>query len=57
MVGPGHYVRVTPTISWSWNLEGAPAGDTWYEAPHRPPARVRGASTATASRTYAFCRR
>ena len=32
MVGSGHYVRVTPTISWSWNLEGAPAGDTWYEA-------------------------
>jgi pyridoxamine 5'-phosphate oxidase family protein len=32
MVGPGHYVRVTPTISWSWNLEGAPAGDTWCEA-------------------------
>ena len=32
MVGPGPYVRVTPTISWSWNLEGAPAGDTWYEA-------------------------
>jgi pyridoxamine 5'-phosphate oxidase family protein len=32
MVGPGHYVRVTPTISWSWNLEGAPAGDTWYKA-------------------------
>ena len=32
MVGPGHYVRVTPTVSWSWNLEGAPVGDTWYEA-------------------------
>ena len=32
MVGPGHYVRVNPTISWSWNLEGAPVGDTWYEA-------------------------
>jgi pyridoxamine 5'-phosphate oxidase family protein len=32
MVGPGHYLRVTPTISWSWNLEGAPAGDTWYES-------------------------
>jgi integrase/recombinase XerD len=30
---------------------------TNVEAPHRPPARVRGASTATASRTYAFCRR
>jgi pyridoxamine 5'-phosphate oxidase family protein len=34
MVGPGHYVRVTPTISWSWNLEAAPIGDSWYE-PHR----------------------
>ena len=32
MVGPGLYVRVTPKISWSWNLEGAPVGDTWYEA-------------------------
>lgn len=32
MVGPGHYVRITPTISWSWNMEGAPAGDTWYPA-------------------------
>jgi pyridoxamine 5'-phosphate oxidase family protein len=34
MVGPGHYVRVTPTITWSWNLDGAPAGDTLYET-HR----------------------
>jgi pyridoxamine 5'-phosphate oxidase family protein len=32
MVGPGHYLRITPTISWSWNLEGAPAGDTWYDS-------------------------
>jgi pyridoxamine 5'-phosphate oxidase family protein len=32
MVGPGHYMRITPTISWSWNMEGVPAGDTWYEA-------------------------
>jgi len=32
MVGPGHYVQVTPTTSWSWNLEGAPVGDSWYEA-------------------------
>jgi pyridoxamine 5'-phosphate oxidase family protein len=32
IVGPGHYVRITPTISWNWNLEGAPVGDTWYEA-------------------------
>jgi pyridoxamine 5'-phosphate oxidase family protein len=31
MVGPGIYVRITPTISWSWNLAGNPAGDTWYE--------------------------
>lgn len=27
MVGPGHYLKITPKISWSWNL----AGDTWYE--------------------------
>lgn len=31
MVGPGIYVRITPTISWSWNLAGEPAGETWYE--------------------------
>jgi pyridoxamine 5'-phosphate oxidase family protein len=31
-VGPGHYLRIQPAVSWSWNLEGAPAGDTWYEA-------------------------
>jgi len=22
--GPGHYMRITPTVSWSWNLEGRP---------------------------------
>jgi pyridoxamine 5'-phosphate oxidase family protein len=31
MVGPGWYARITPTISWSWNMAGEPAGDTWYE--------------------------
>ena len=31
MVGPGYYVRITPTVSWSWNLEGAPVGHDWYE--------------------------
>jgi pyridoxamine 5'-phosphate oxidase family protein len=20
--GPGHYLRITPTVSWSWNLDG-----------------------------------
>ncbi len=30
MVGPGTYMRITPTVSWSWNLGGEPAGDTWY---------------------------
>jgi pyridoxamine 5'-phosphate oxidase family protein len=34
MVGPGWFVRITPTLSWSWNLTGEPAGETWYE-PHR----------------------
>jgi pyridoxamine 5'-phosphate oxidase family protein len=32
MVGPGFYARVTPTVSWSWNMVGEPAGDTWYPA-------------------------
>jgi pyridoxamine 5'-phosphate oxidase family protein len=32
LVGPGYYLRVTPTISWSWNMAGEPAGETWYEA-------------------------
>jgi pyridoxamine 5'-phosphate oxidase family protein len=32
MVGPGVYMRITPTISWSWNMAGDPVGDTWYEA-------------------------
>jgi pyridoxamine 5'-phosphate oxidase family protein len=22
--GPGQYMRITPTVSWSWNLEGRP---------------------------------
>ncbi|PXX61587.1 pyridoxamine 5'-phosphate oxidase family protein [Nocardia tenerifensis] len=34
MVGPGHYLRITPVQSWSWNLAGAPAGDEWYENRH-----------------------
>lgn len=32
LVGPGHYSRITPLVSWSWNMAGVPAGDTWYEA-------------------------
>jgi PPOX class F420-dependent enzyme/OxyR family protein len=32
LVGPGIYLRITPTISWSWNMAGEPVGDTWYEA-------------------------
>jgi pyridoxamine 5'-phosphate oxidase family protein len=31
MVGPGIFLRITPTISWSWNLAGEPAGNSWYE--------------------------
>ena len=30
IVGPGIYMRITPTISWSWNMAGQPVGDTWY---------------------------
>ena len=31
MVGPGHFLRITPTISWSWNMAGEPVGESWYE--------------------------
>jgi pyridoxamine 5'-phosphate oxidase family protein len=31
MVGPGIYMRITPAISWTWNMERAPVGETWYE--------------------------
>ena len=31
MVGPGLFLRITPTISWSWNMAGEPVGDSWYE--------------------------
>lgn len=32
MVGPGHFMRITPAVSWSWNMEGEPVGDSWYES-------------------------
>jgi pyridoxamine 5'-phosphate oxidase family protein len=32
LVGPGVYTRITPAVSWSWNLAGEPVGDTWYES-------------------------
>ena len=39
LVGPGLYSRITPTVSWSWNLAGEPAGERWYDAKrtvHKP---------------------
>jgi pyridoxamine 5'-phosphate oxidase family protein len=30
MIGPGSYIRITPTVSWSWNMAGEPAGEDWY---------------------------
>jgi len=32
MVGPGFYVRITPSMSWTWNMAGEPVGETWYES-------------------------
>jgi len=43
MIGPGVFLRVTPTVSWSWNLEAAPVGRTWYPSRrtvHPPPDAV-----------------
>ena len=30
--GPGIYMRITPEISWSWNLDGRPYGDDALQA-------------------------
>jgi pyridoxamine 5'-phosphate oxidase family protein len=32
MVGPGPYMRITPSVSWSWNMAGEPVGEQWYES-------------------------
>ncbi len=32
MMGHGLYARITPTVSWSWNMAGEPAGERWYDA-------------------------
>jgi len=29
MVGPGLYLRITPQVSWSWNMACEPVGDAW----------------------------
>ena len=35
--GAGPYLRITPEISWSWNLDGRPygGGDAFQSGPHR----------------------
>jgi pyridoxamine 5'-phosphate oxidase family protein len=41
MTGPGYFLRITPTVSWSWNMAGEPVGAEWYEtrrAVHRGSA-------------------
>jgi pyridoxamine 5'-phosphate oxidase family protein len=38
-VGPGIYMRITPTISWSWNMRGEAVGAAWYE-PRREVHRI-----------------
>jgi pyridoxamine 5'-phosphate oxidase family protein len=32
IVGQGQFLRITPTVSWSWNMAGAPVGEDWYPA-------------------------
>ncbi|GAB3427928.1 PPOX class F420-dependent oxidoreductase [Flindersiella endophytica] len=39
MFGPGVYLRITPTISWSWNLAGKPFGDD-HDADFQPRRTV-----------------
>jgi pyridoxamine 5'-phosphate oxidase family protein len=41
--GPGEYMRITPTVSWSWNLEGRPTTHNqkviYRRAVHETPVR------------------
>ena len=30
-MGIVRWAGLTPTTSWSWNMEGEPVGDHWYE--------------------------
>lgn len=30
LAGPGIYCRITPTVSWAWNMSGEPVGESWY---------------------------
>jgi len=45
MVGPGWYVRIVPTVSWSWNMQGAPVGDDWYPTSRRVHRHEIGGSS------------
>ena len=59
LVGPGYYMPITPTVSWSWNMEAAPIGDRWYDSRRACPltaaliARERPALTQYADRSIA----
>jgi pyridoxamine 5'-phosphate oxidase family protein len=34
MIGPGLFLGIAPTESWSWNMEGEPVGQEWYPTRH-----------------------
>jgi len=33
--GPGTYLKITPMVSWSWNLAGRPVGEVYSQPPRR----------------------
>jgi pyridoxamine 5'-phosphate oxidase family protein len=66
MVGPGLYSRITPTLSWSWNLAGErlgagpPAtsgtGERWYAARRTVHRQRRFDPLAAGHVTLSSCR-
>ena len=44
MVGPGWYLGITPTLSWSWNMDGLPVGDEWYSSHRRHHETATGSA-------------
>lgn len=45
MIGPGTFLRIVPTVSWSWNLAAQPAGAEWYPTRRTEHAAAGGAGT------------
>lgn len=49
-LGPAPYMRITPTISWSWNLKGRPSAHDHEVVVRRTTHRTPNPSSAPGAR-------